>query len=53
MFGEWEITGVINGRLTGVRNAITKEELLMHWNHLKDRVERKSGSLNKRNVITE
>jgi len=37
MLDSWEIAGIINGGLAGVRNAPTKERALQHWEFFKQR----------------
>ena len=37
MFDSWEIAGIINHELAGVRNAPTKESVLLHWELFKQR----------------
>ncbi len=37
MFDSWEIAGIIDHELTGVRNTPTKESVLQHWELFKQR----------------
>ena len=36
MFGEWEMAGIINSNLFGVREAENKKQLLIHWEKIKN-----------------
>lgn len=40
MFGAWEVAGLVNGTLAGVRGAASKEQLLAHWAALQAALER-------------
>jgi hypothetical protein len=37
MFDSWEIAGIIDHELAGVRNTPTKESVLQHWELFKQR----------------